>query len=221
MLKQFGSHIKHVRGIDLCWSRLAYGRNWLKENNFDHVELAMGTLSKIPFVDNSFDIVVTSHSMEPNGGREEEIISELYRIAGNYLFISEPSYELANHEGKARMDKLGYVKGLEETALRLGYNVIANYALECSMNKLNPTSVLVISKDAELTGTPHFACPSSKKKLTKFKSCYYSNEYLCACPVIEGIPCLRKSAAIVASKLPEVHDGVPFPFSPTRDVRNK
>lgn len=204
MLKHLACDIRHVRGLDMCWSRLAYGRDWLKVNNFDHVQLAMGTLSEIPFIDNAFDIVVTSHSMEPNGGREEEILKELYRISGNYLFLAEPCYEIASEEAKARMDRLGYVKNLEGTARRLGYKVVEKRTLNASMNPLNPTVVLVISKEAELANVPEYACPVSKQKLSHFNSCYYSNENLCAYPIIEGIPCLRKSAAIVASKLPEI-----------------
>ena len=202
MLKHLACHIRHVRGVDMCWSRLAYGRNWLRENELDHVQLAMGTLSEIPFVENAFDVAVTSHSMEPNGGREEEILMELHRITGNYLFIAEPCYELADEAGKARMDRLGYVKNLEGIARRLGYNVVENRPLKSPMNPLNPTSVLVISKVAGCDETPVYACPVSKQKLRLYQSCYYSEENLCAYPVIEGIPCLRRSAAIVASKLP-------------------
>jgi uncharacterized protein YbaR (Trm112 family) len=204
MLQQIQHPIDHVRGIDLCWSRLGYGRKWLAENGLAHVELAMGTLSEIPFTDNSFEVVVTSHSMEPNGGRERDILSELYRISGSYLFIAEPCYELASEEGKARMDKLGYVKGLEQAARELGFDVVENRPLQHSMSPLNPTSVLVIRKEASVAPKPVYACPKSKRELTRFDSCFYSNEQLAAYPVIEGIPCLRSSAAIVASKLPEL-----------------
>ena len=204
ILKQFNCAIEHVRGIDMCWSRLAYGQRWLAENGLDHVELAMGTLSAIPFIDNAFDAVVTSHSMEPNGGRETEILTELYRIAGNYLFLAEPGYEIASEAGKARMDRLGYVKGLEQTARDLGFEVIDNRPLQTSMNPLNPTSVLVIKKPAALVPQPEYACPSSKLKLQRFDTCFYSNEYLCAYPIIEGLPCLRQSAAVISSKLPDI-----------------
>lgn len=204
MLKGFDCEIAHIRGLDISWSRLAYGRHWLAQNNLKHVQLAMGALSHIPFLDCSFDIVVTSHAMEPNGGREEEILRELHRIAGNFIFLSEPCYEIADQAGQDRMDKLGYVKDLEGTARRLGFNVVEKCILKHSMNPLNPTAVLVIAKPTNLISHPVYACPLSKKRLTQYDSCYYSNEYLCAYPIIEGIPCLRQSAAIVASKLPDL-----------------
>ena len=72
----------------------------------------VGNMFHIPFADNSIDIVYTSHSMEPNGGREKEAMAELYRVAGKYLVLLEPSYELATDDGKQRMDRLGYVKGM-------------------------------------------------------------------------------------------------------------
>jgi len=204
MLKKMQHHIDHVFGIDMCWSRLAHGKQWLTENNLPHVNLAMGTLSEIPFEDNSFEIVVTSHSMEPNGGREEEILKELYRIAGQYLFICEPCYEIASAEGKARMDNLGYVKNLALISQNLGYNIIDNVIINNTMNPLNPTSVLIIKKGESFSNNPKYACPVSKEQLIKYDSCYYSQEMLCAYPIIEGIPSLRKTSAVICSQLPDI-----------------
>ena len=74
----------------------------------------------LPLLDNSIDIVYTSHSMEPNGGHEEELLAELYRVTNNYLILLEPAYEFASEEARARMRKHGYVTNLYETAKRLG-----------------------------------------------------------------------------------------------------
>ena len=204
MLQKMQHHIDHVHGIDMCWSRLAHGKKWLEENDLSHVNLAMGTLSEIPFAESSFEVVITSHSMEPNGGREEEILKELYRIAGEYLFICEPCYEIASEEGKARMNSMGYVKNLEGIAKYLGYDVIDNIAIKNTMSALNPSSLLIIKKGQSTSDYPVYACPSSKKKLIKYKSCYYSEEMLCAYPIIEGIASLRKTSAVICSQLPEI-----------------
>lgn len=205
MLQKMSKHIEHVYGVDMCWSRLAHGKKWLKENNLSHVNLAMGTLSDIPFENNAFEVVVTSHSMEPNGGREQEILQELYRIAGRYLFLCEPCYEIACDEGRDRMDRLGYVKKLQKTAEELGYKVIDNVTVKNTMNPLNPTAILIIEKGQVFSDSPQYACPSSKTKLQKYQSCYYSEEMLCAYPIIEGIPSLRKTSAVICSQLPEIN----------------
>jgi len=56
-------------GFDISWSRCAHGRQWLKTMN-QQADLVVADLFHIPFADNSVDVVYTSHSLEPNGGRE-------------------------------------------------------------------------------------------------------------------------------------------------------
>ena len=56
--------------------------------------------------------MLTIHPIEPNRGREEAILSELLRVARRALVMIEPSYETASAEARARMERLGYVRGL-------------------------------------------------------------------------------------------------------------
>src|SRR5437763_14892597 len=95
-------------------------------------------LSSIPLPSSSVDVVTTSHALEPNGGREREIIAELVRIARRKLVLFEPCYEMASPEAKARMESLGYIRGLTKLADRVT-------SLEIVDNPLNPTACFVIS----------------------------------------------------------------------------
>ena len=52
-------------GFDLSWSRVAYAKKWLNSKGFTNTVLRSGALLHIPFLDNSIDIVYTSHSIEP------------------------------------------------------------------------------------------------------------------------------------------------------------
>ena len=76
--------LKHLQnevssyGFDLSWSRVAYAKDWLLELGITNTVLCSGDLFNIPFLDNSIDVVYTSHSIEPNGGNEEPILRELY-----------------------------------------------------------------------------------------------------------------------------------------------
>jgi ubiquinone/menaquinone biosynthesis C-methylase UbiE len=106
--------------------------------------LFIGDLFNIPLSDSSVDIVYTSHSLEPNGGREKEALQELYRIAGGYLVLLEPTNEFADDEGKARMKRNGYVHDLANVIKDLGYDLIEYRRFELTINPLNPTGLYII-----------------------------------------------------------------------------
>lgn len=115
LLKNLSYLPNKIKGIDLSWSRIKYGRKFLRENNLENVELATGNLFELPFEDNSVELVFTFQAIEPNRGREEEALKELYRVSNKYLVLIEPCYEIANDEAKKRMDQNGYIRGLYQT----------------------------------------------------------------------------------------------------------
>lgn len=116
-------------------------------------------------MDNSIDLVYTSHSIEPNGGREEEALRELYRITKKYLVLLEPSYEFADTECRKRMKKNGYVTKLYSTAKRLGYKIVEHRLFDYSRNRLNPTGLMIIEKEAANEGKCNLVCPISHTEL--------------------------------------------------------
>jgi len=191
-------------GFDISWSRIKYAQAFARHRNFDSLRLFTGDLFHIPMMDNSVDIVYTSHSIEPNGGREEEALKELYRIARRYLVLLEPAYELASPEAKQRMDMHGYVKGLKQTAEMLGYQIESYSLFEGNSNPLNPTGVMIIAKDpGSVGGNFDLACPLSRRRLELQDDCYYCPESILAYPIIGGIPCLLPENAVLASKFSE------------------
>ncbi len=194
-----------VYGFDLSWSRAAYAKGYLEERGFFEVALCTGSLFQIPLPNSSVDVVYTSHSIEPNGGREEPILRELYRVTGEYLVLVEPGYELAEEEARQRMRSHGYCRGLKETAERLEYEVVDQHLLSCSANPSNPSAVTVIRKEG-VSGskTPEWVCPEFKTPLERIGGMLFSAEALAVYPVLAGIPCLRIENAIVASKYREI-----------------
>ena len=111
-------------GFDLSWSRIAVANKFVKEQGINDINLVVGDLFNAPYLDDSFDIVYTSLTIEPNGGREEEALKQLYRITRQYLILLEPSYELASEEGKNRMVKHGYIRNLYSKAQELGLEIL-------------------------------------------------------------------------------------------------
>lgn len=204
VLKNMQSEIR-AYGFDLSWSRVAYAKLWLNSKGFANTSLCTGDLSNIPFLDNSVDVVYTSHSIEPNGGNEENILRELYRVARKFLILLEPGYELAGDEARKRMDSHGYCKNLKEISNSLGYAVIEHKLFPYIANPLNPTAVTIIRKEnnVELPSSI-FACPRFKTPLKEIEGMFFSPEALVVYPVVGGIPCLRIKNGIFASKYEEV-----------------
>ena len=192
-------------GFDLSWSRVAYAKDWLHTQGIINTVLCSGDLFNIPFLDNSIDVVYTSHSIEPNGGNEESILRELYRVAKKYLILLEPGYELSSEEARQRMDSHGYCKNLKGISHSLGYEVLKHELFPYTTNPLNPTALTIISKqsDTELPSDV-LACPKFKTPLKKIDGALYSPEALVAYPILGGIPCLRIENGIFASKYQEV-----------------
>lgn len=204
VIQNLSSDIKSF-SFDISWSRAAYANQWLKKQNIQNATICTGNLLDIPFVDNAIDVVYTSHSIEPNGGKEEEILKELYRVTKKYLILLEPGYELASDAAKSRMDSHGYCKNLKNTAESLGFKVVKYQLFPFSANLLNPTSLLIIEKKEQIEPFHNelFACPKFKTPLAKIGGMYYSENAMSIYPVILDIPCLRIENRILASKYKE------------------
>jgi uncharacterized protein YbaR (Trm112 family) len=158
-------------------------------------------MMRIPFSDNSIDVVYTSHSIEPNGGSELPILSELYRVARKYLVMVEPSYELAHESARKRMELHGYCRGLVEHAQTLGFDILEHTTFPISLNPENPAAVTILKKDAQCEQPESvLACPIFKLPLREESGALYSPEALSVYPIVGGIPCLRDTNAILASK---------------------
>ena len=199
-MQNMGNANSHAHGFDIAWSRIATCRNWLEMSGIDNIFLSVASLLHTPYLDSSFDVVYTSHTIEPNGGSEEQILRELYRITSRYLVLLEPGYELASPEAQARMEENGYCRNLAGCAEQLGMKVVKHELFSQSVNPLNPTALIVIEKNPNAeSAVPQLACPRFGDPLEDFEDALYSDVSLRAYPKIKGIPCLRKTDGIIAS----------------------
>jgi SAM-dependent methyltransferase len=103
-------------------------------------------LSSIPLPDGAVDVVTTHHAVEPNGGREREVLAELLRVAKRKLVLFEPCFELATDEARERMRRHGYVRDLAEHARAVGAEVESVTPLPLVSNPLNPTTCFVLRR---------------------------------------------------------------------------
>jgi len=188
-------------GFDISFSRLLFAKQYLKMKGHGTVELSTGNLYDIPFLDNSIDIVYTSHTIEPNGGNEVKILKELYRVTNKYLILLEPAYELSNNLIKERMDYHGYCKNLKKHAESLGYKIIKYKLFKYSANEQNPTAIIIIEKNNIEKNNIEcpLACPKFKTQIYKNEHYLYSDDSLYVYPRIKDINLLRKENAILAT----------------------
>lgn len=197
----------HAYALDISLSRLLVGQRYMHEtlptSLSGRVQPVVASLFRMPFADNSIDVLWTSHALEPNGGREFEALQELVRVCSKWLVLFEPSYESNSAEGRQRMDRLGYVKDLPGVIARIpGAKLEDRLPIETTENPLNPTYAHVIRKTADLPRPPPtLHCPLSHGPLERRDGYFYSRNSLLAYPVIEGIPVLRADKGISASIL--------------------
>lgn len=203
--------IEKVYGFDLSWSRIKYAEKFekdYKETNCPKIQFWVGDIMNMAVKDSAVDVVFTVGACEPNGGKEKELLQELYRVTRRYLVLFEPAYELADEEAKKRMIKYGYVTKLYETAISMNYKIIKHELLDISLNPLNPMGVIVIEKDVKGRNPKEsiFCDPVSKSGLDKCMDAWFCKESLLAYPIIGGIPLLMAEYAVVATKYNLFHE---------------
>jgi SAM-dependent methyltransferase len=201
VLGQLGRQRGDAYGFDISWSRVKEGQRWLATQG-QQAELFAGDLFHIPLADGSIDVVYSSHSLEPNGGREEAAIAECLRVARHAVVLVEPIYELASPEAQARMRAHGYVRELRETAVRLGAAIADYRLLERCHNPLNPSGVILLRKAAGSgdAGTL-WRCPLTGAVLERNSDCYISRDVGIVYPILRGVPLLCPEHAVIASRL--------------------
>lgn len=199
LLEALPQHPGAALGFDISWSRCAHGRGWLR-HKAQHAELFVADLFHIPLADASVDVVYTSHSLEPNGGREQAALQELLRVARRAVVLVEPIYELAGPDARERMAHHGYVRNLKATAEALGCAVADYRLLDFYVNPLNPSGVVCIVKvDACEPAPPAWRCPLTHAPLVRSESAFSSPETGLVYPVLDGIPLLCRDHAVLAS----------------------
>ena len=200
-----------IAGLDLSWSRIRWARanaaQWALPSLRPH-DLVVGTMAALPLAADSVDVVLTSHSLEPNRELGAQLLRELLRVARRRVLLLEPCYERAEPAVRERMDSHGYVTGLEAAALEAGATVHRVVRIAGSVNPLNPSFLFEIEPAGSAAGdaaTPagsvHWCCPQSHEPLTSLGDCWHAAGAGLAYPSISGIPVLRADRAVIATQL--------------------
>lgn len=195
---------------DISLSRLQVGRHFadrvMRSDLARDLKLFVADMACLPLADSSVDVVFTAHALEPNHGREQQLLSELLRVARRQLLLFEPSYEHADQVGRARMEEHGYVRDLPQHIEAAGGRLISAQLIRNPLNPLNPTCFYLVeplTKDGRpgqsSFSEQDFQCPRSGLSLRRRQNYWWSQEGGWAYPEIDGIICLREKHGILMS----------------------
>ena len=168
----------------------------------DKIDIEIFTIDnfRIPLPDNSIDVIITCHAIEPNRKNMKNIIKELFRVSRFGLCLMEPHYEIANIQQKKRMDYYKYIKGIPKFLKKQNYDhkIIKK---EFHINPKNPSSIFIIKKNSSKNHQKfHFLDPISGKNLKKLKNFYYSEDSSRLYPVFDGITIFSNNSGIFLPK---------------------
>lgn len=193
--------------LDISWSRLNKGIEfWHTRPTSADIQCdpLVADIRHIPLATSSADVVTSVHALEPNGGKLPALLREIFRVARKHAVLFEPSYELNSTEGKARMDRLGYIKDIEKTVNALGGKVLDVQLLENINNVLNPTACYIIEppqgdRIEPYTEQASFTVPGTDYLLKERDGFLVSAETGLVFPVLKGIPVLKEGSGILAT----------------------
>jgi ubiquinone/menaquinone biosynthesis C-methylase UbiE/uncharacterized protein YbaR (Trm112 family) len=191
----------HVLGFDISLSRLLWARHHAETHGVSGTWFT-GNLDNVPLADSSVDIVFTSHALEPNRGREREILVELHRVARRYVVLREPSDELGSDETRAHIERHRYVTGLAATARELGFDVVEHALWGIDPNPRNAAALLVIRKSSAAAdlAPPALVSPVSRSPLVEHHGSLYCADDGLVFPRFRGVPCLLAENGVFASQ---------------------
>lgn len=206
---QLKTEVRSLWAFDLSWSRIHLGRAFAEEMLspalFGRLNAFVAEIGAVPLRSKSIDVTTSYHALEPNGGRERDILAELFRITRRKLILFEPSYANNSESGRARMTRLGYISDLDEHARQMGATVLEVLAVKHVQNPENLTYAYVIVPPSAATGSSDqkmiFSDPGEDEPLVRLKTCLYSPNLGVSYPIIEGIPVLRTASAVLTSAL--------------------
>lgn len=198
---------EQIYAFDISWSRIFKGIEYAHQHAgslYDRYTSFVADIAEIPMPDNAVSVVISSHALEPNGGRLEPLMAELFRVTRDKLILFEPCYEINSPEGQKRMEEMGYIRNMDGVIEKLGGTLIEKVSIRTISNPLNPTVGFVIEPPQQNNkpnyGTS-FSVPGTSHPLTKIDNFYFSKQTGLSFPIIKSIPVLKSNTAVLTSSL--------------------
>ena len=186
--------------MEIAFSRLGWAyKNLNKLPGINNFQLIKGDTSQKIFRNNSFDISITLHSIEPNGNKQGSLILDnVVNSAAKYVLLFEPDFSTAHTKMKERMLKLDYVRNIsEELAKMKSVDIIEKYVMDVQETEDNLTTCWVIEKKKkESVEKEKMVDPYSGEQIVEYKDSMYSPSTGLVYPKIDDFILLNKDDAI-------------------------
>jgi len=182
-----------ILALDASWSRLSFA---IQNTQPSNIKYAVGDIANIPLKSNSIEVVLTVHALEPNGGRELQLLREMARVSSKLLVLVEPDFDNSSSDQKVRMKSLNYINSLDKYFQIAGLKCIYKNKISNNINPLNVAYIYVLKKlDFTESGlTSEWVCPVNMDELSYFGSGLLSLNGLFY-PSLGTIPFLRRQDA--------------------------
>jgi len=193
-----------LHGIDISLNRLRHGRSFAKQKGVD-VNLVKASAFSLPYPDDSFDVVFTSHCLEWMPKKMfKQAVDEICRVSKKHVFLFEPTYEHAGFLQRMKMKTGQYMKGLVPyLASKKDIEVASSYVLKNSYNPFNQTSCHHLIVESKNENEPTLVCPKCKSSLEQDENSYFCYESGLGYPIFDGIPVLDTDYALGVSRINE------------------
>ena len=167
---------KKTGAIDISLKRLILGKKFVKSNKRNINLIARANASRLPFPNNSFDMVYTANCLEQVPSLFTKSLKELVRVSSNLIVIIEPSYQFGSKPSKDNIIRKGYTKindyHFKELGLKPIYRNILNLSYYISGTEI---TILKKKKTNKKRNNNNFVCPISHENLYKEGS-FYKNK---------------------------------------------
>jgi SAM-dependent methyltransferase len=144
---------KFTSALDLSEERLKKGLIFFKKNNLKIDNLISGNATKLPYEDNSFDLVYSHYCLEQVPLLSQEIINEMIRVSSKYVIFIEPSYEFSNSYTRNKILVKGYPIFKSKMFKNKKSKIIYRDGMPYS-RFVNYAELVILEKKEKLQGNP-------------------------------------------------------------------
>jgi len=128
-------------------------------------------------VNNSFDISITLHSIEPNGNEQgAKMLHNVIDSSSKYIILFEPDYSTADKKMKKRMESNDYVRNISDELSKISsVNIIDKFIMDIQQNPDNLTTCWIMEKNNKVLSLPNkMVCPFTNGALVEDNGSLYS-----------------------------------------------